>query len=161
MHYQDLHSDSTSSPSTHGGNTIGINFVDDWSHFTTVLGAKSKSHKAILECMTQLVSIYNARGHRIKSFCTHLEPICLSLTTPLGHLHCSIPHTTADMHCHKIERVTQVIDNKAVAVLAILPYRLSPTLIFHLKAFLANQHNQTPQSTLHPAVILSCPSVPQ
>jgi hypothetical protein len=45
------------------------------------------------------------------------------------------------MHCHKIERVTQVIDNKAVAVLAVLPYRLSPTLILHLKAFLANQHN--------------------
>jgi hypothetical protein len=76
MHYQDLHSDSTSSPSaaigdrvffdpypipctTHGGNTVGVNFVDDWSHFTTVLGAKSKSHKAILECVTQLISIYN------------------------------------------------------------------------------------------------------
>jgi hypothetical protein len=56
MHYQDLHSDSTSSPSvpctTHGGNTVGVNFIDDWSHFTTVLGAKSKSHKAILECVT-------------------------------------------------------------------------------------------------------------
>jgi hypothetical protein len=85
MHYQDLHSDSTSSPSaaigdrvffdpyplpctTHGGNTVGVNFVDDWSHFTTVLGAKCKSHKAILECVTQFISIYNVRGHQIKSF---------------------------------------------------------------------------------------------
>ena len=33
----------------------------------------------------------------------------------------SISHTTPDMHCHKVERVTQVIDNKAVAVLAGLP----------------------------------------
>ena len=169
MHYQDLHSDSTSSSSaaigdrvffdpyplpctTHGGNTVGVNFVDDWSHFTTVLGARSKSHKAILECVTQLISIYNARGHQIKSFCTDSEPICQSLTTPLGLLHCSISHTTPNMHCHKVERVTQVIDNKAVAVLAGLPYRLSPTLILHLKAFIANQLNHTAQSTLHTAV---------
>jgi hypothetical protein len=169
MHYQDLHSDSTSSPSaaigdrvffdpyplpctTHGGNTVGVNFVDDWSHFTTVLGAKFKSHKAILECVTQPISIYNARGHQIKFFCTDSEPICESLTTPLGLLHCSISHTTPDMHCHKVERVTQVIDNKAVAVLAGLPYRLSPTLILHLKAFIANQLNHTAQSTLHTAV---------
>jgi hypothetical protein len=48
--------------------------------------------------------------------------------------------------------VTQVIDNKAVAVLAGLPYRLSPTLILHLKAFIANQLNHTAQSTLHTAV---------
>ena len=47
------------------------------------------------------------------------------------------------MHCHKVEQVTQVIDNKAVAVLAGLPYRLSPTLILHLKAFIANQLNHT------------------
>ena len=71
---------------------------------------------------------------------------------PLGLLHCSISHTTPDMHCHKVERVTQVIDNKAVAVLAGLPYRLSPTLILHLKAFIANQLNHTAQSTLHTAV---------
>jgi hypothetical protein len=61
MHYQDLHSDSTSSPSaaigdrvffdpyplpctTHGGNTVGVNFVHDWSHFTTVLGASDAAH---------------------------------------------------------------------------------------------------------------------
>jgi hypothetical protein len=57
------------------------------------------------------------------------------------------------MHCHKVERVTQVIDNKAVAILAGLSYRLSPTLILHLKAFIANQLNHTTQSTLHTAVI--------
>jgi hypothetical protein len=53
------------------------------------------------------------------------------------------------MHCHKVERVTQVIDNKAVAVLAGLPYRLSPTLILRLSP---NQLNRTTQSTLHTAV---------
>jgi hypothetical protein len=56
------------------------------------------------------------------------------------------------MHCHKVERVTQVIDNKAVAVLAGLPFRLSPSLILHLKAFIANQLNNTAQSTLHSAI---------
>jgi hypothetical protein len=50
LHYQDLHSDSTSSPyplpcTTHDGSTVGINFVDDWNYFTTVLGAKFKSYK--------------------------------------------------------------------------------------------------------------------
>jgi hypothetical protein len=166
---QDLQSDCTSSRSaaigdrvfsdpyplpctTHGGNTVGVNFVDDWSHLMNVLGAKSKSHKAILKCVTQIIFIFNARGHQIKSFCTDSEPIYQSLTTPLGLLHCSISHTIPDMHCHKVERVTQVIDNKAVAVLAGLPYRLSPTLILHLKAFIANQLNHTTQSTLHSAV---------
>jgi hypothetical protein len=56
------------------------------------------------------------------------------------------------MHYHKVERVTQVIDNKAVAVLAGLPYRLSPTLILHLKAFIAKPLNHSAQSILHPAV---------
>ena len=138
MHYQDLHSDSTSSPSAAIGDRV---FSDPYP-----LPCTSKSHKAILECVSQLISIYNARGHQIKYFCTDLESICQSLTTPLGILHCSISHTTPDMHCHK------VIDNKAVAVLTGLPDRLSPTLILHFKAFIANQLNHTAQSTLHPAV---------
>jgi hypothetical protein len=88
MHYQDLHSDSISSPSA---------AIDDRNYFTTVFGANSQSHKCILECVTQLISIYNARGHQIKSFCTDSVPICQSLMTPLGLLHCSISHTTPDM----------------------------------------------------------------
>jgi hypothetical protein len=55
------------------------------------------------------------------------------------------------MYCHKVERVTQVIDNKAVTVLTGLPDRLSPTLILHFKVFIANQLNHAAQSTLHTA----------
>ena len=53
---------------------------------SSTTGAKCKSHKAILDSVTQLISIYNARGHQIKSFCTDSEPICQSLTTLLGLL---------------------------------------------------------------------------
>jgi len=135
MHYQDMHSDSTSCPSAAIGSSltpIGVNFVDDWSHFTTVLGAKSKSHKAILECMTQLISIYNARGHQIKSFCTDSEPIYQSIRTPplqlLAHdSRYALPQgrVSDPSHRQQSRRCPR--------------YCLSHTLILQIKAFIANQ----------------------
>lgn len=169
IRYQDLHSDSTSSPSTvigdkiffdpqllpcpsHGGNTHGVTFVDDFSHFVTVLGAKSKSHKALMECVTQLIAIYNSRGYKVRSLCSDSEATCQSLTTSLELIGCSISHTTPDIHCHKVERVIQEIGQKAVAIRAGLHYHLPPSLTLHLWKYCADEINLTAQASMDPAM---------
>ena len=109
LHYQDVHASSDSSPATYigeciffdlqllpspsiGGNTQVLTFVDDHSHYLTVLGAKDRDD--IMTCILQLIAMYNAQGFTVLKFCTDSEPICLSLATPLGLLHTSITHTT-------------------------------------------------------------------
>ena len=167
-HYHDLHVTSTTSPSTfigqrvffdlqllpspsRGGNTQAVIFIDDYSRFITVLGAKSKLHQDIMVTIHELVSLYNSEGYAIKSFCSDAEPICQSLTFPIGFLQSSITFTTPDAHCHKVERAIQQIDQKVVAVLAAMPYVLPPHLILYAKKYCADSINLTPQSTLSSA----------
>ena len=59
LHCKDLHATS---------NTQALTFVDDYSHYTSVLGSKSKNHDDVLTCLRQLISSYNAQGHSITSF---------------------------------------------------------------------------------------------
>jgi hypothetical protein len=165
LHYQDLHVTSTSSPSTRigqrvffdlqllpspsiGGNTQALTFIDDYSRFVTVLGAKSKEHDDVVECIRRLIATYNAQGHLVSSFCSDSEPICLSLATDLGLLQADITHTTPDSHCHKVERTIQQIDQKAITVLESIPYHLPTKLILYLKKYCADCINLTSQSTL-------------
>ena len=168
--YHDLHSQSTSSPSTkigqriffdlqlltttsRGGNTQAIIFIDDFSRFLTVLGAKTKNHSDVLDCLRQLISLYNSEGYPVLSFCSDSEAICQSLTIPLGLLQASISFSTPDAHCHKVERAIQQIDQKVVATLAAMPYVLPPHLILYAKRFCADAINLTPQSTLSASTV--------
>jgi hypothetical protein len=76
----------------------------------TVLGAKSKSHKAVLECVTQLIYIYRS------SPSAPIRNPSVSPSRPHSESSTAVSPTQL-LHCHKIEQVAQVIDNKAVAVL--------------------------------------------
>ena len=163
--HHDLHVTSTSFPSTNigqrvffdlqrltepslGGNWEALTFVDDYTGFTTVLGSKSKSQDDIVDCICRLISIYNAQGHHISSFCSDSEAICKSLATPLGLLHAHITHTPPDDHCHKVERYIQQIDKKVIAIREALPYILPPKYTIYAKSYVAHCMNITPQSTL-------------
>ena len=165
LHYQDLHVTSSSSPSTRigeriffdlqllpstsvGGNTQALIFIDDHSRFVTVLGAKSKERVDVVDCLRRLISIYNSQGHIVSSFCSDSEAICLALATDLGLLQADITHTTPDSHCHKVERMIQQIDQKAITILESIPYHLPTKLILYLKKYCADCINMTAQSTL-------------
>jgi len=165
FHYTDLHVSSTTTPSTivgqqvffdlqlltvpsRGGNSQAIIFIDDFSRFMVVLGAKSKTHQDVLSCITELIALYNAHGHFVLGFCSDSEAICQSLATPLGLLKAKISHTTPDSHCHKVERAIQQMDQKVIAQLSSLPYILPGNLILNAKKACADAMNLTPSSTL-------------
>ena len=84
--------------------------------------------------------------HNFKSY----EPICQSLTVPIGFLQSSITFTTPDAHCHKVERAIQQIDQKVIATLAAMTYVLPPSLVLYAKKYCADFINTTPPSTLSP-----------
>ena len=130
-----------------GGNTQVTISTDSKSTFTVVTGSKTKTTPDILAVCFELVSMYRAQGHTIKSFSTDCENICKSLKFELGKVGIDITVTPPEAHCHKVERIIQELDCKVTATLCSLSFILPSSLLLYLKKYIANSMNLSYRST--------------
>jgi len=119
---------------TIGGNKACLISVDERSDFVVGVNLKRESTDHVSQGLTEIISVYNAHGHKVNSVLSDHGSNLVASAVNLGLLGVRMNTTVPGQHSKRVERKIRTLKARERAVLASLPYKLPANLYGELRA---------------------------
>ena len=130
-----------------GGSKFLLVSVCEYSSYLSIIPLSSKSGSAIIHAFKQLISKYNAYGHKVTAIQCDSENNLLSTDIELGSLSIQLRPVPPYQHAQRMERYVRTINNGCRSTLSGLPYHLPAYLTIELLNSVIRSLNAIPNST--------------